>query len=312
YALERPWAPAEWLAITPVAGMRFTHYTRTPRTADLVQPSLPPRISTAVIDRGSFTRTIGELGVDAALRSSGTFDYRNPQWKIDGLRHLFTPRLSYRYIPKAGMGRAQIPRFDRESFATYLPPLGLGDVRHVDDLDATNLLRLGFDNVLQTRDATQGSRELLALNLASDFRFARRPGERATSEIHAELAATPARWLQLDVYQSVAPQDATLREFNSGLTLRDGDAWSLRFGNNFLRQQIQDYLVHGRWRIDERFEAVTRLHYDARRRRFTEQTYGVAHNVGNSWLISYMVSVYSGRRRESNFGLDVRVDAIRF
>jgi LPS-assembly protein len=312
YALERPFAPAEWLAITPLAGMRFTHYTRTPRTIYLVRPSLPPRISSTVIDRGSFSRTIGELGVDAVLRSSGTFDYRNPQWKIDGLRHLFTPRLSYRYLPKAGLGRAQIPRFDRESFATYLPPLGLGDVRHLDDLDATNTLRLGCDNVLQTRDATLGSRDLLVVNLANDFRLARRPGERTFSEIHAEVAVNPARWLQLDLYESFASQDATLREFNSGLTVRAGDAWSLRFGNNFLRGQIQDYSFHGRWRLDERFEAVTRLHYDARRRRFTEQTYGVAHNVGNSWLISYMVSVYSGRRRESNFGLDVRVDAIRF
>jgi LPS-assembly protein len=65
-------------------------------------------------------------------------------------------------------------------------------------------------------------------------------------------------------------------------------------------------------RLNERFEAISRLHYDARRRRFNEQTYGLAQNLGNTWLVSYSVSVYSGRKRESNFGFDVRVDALRF
>ena len=94
--------------------------------------------------------------------------------------------------------------------------------------------------------------------------------------------------------------------------MRDGNLWSLRFGNNFLRRELQDFSLDPRLRLNERFTALARLHYDARRHRFTEQTYGVAHNLGNTWLISYSVSVYSGRKRESNFGLDLRVDAIRF
>ena len=86
----------------------------------------------------------------------------------------------------------------------------------------------------------------------------------------------------------------------------------MRFGNNFLRRQLEDYSVDGRLRINERFEALTKLRYDARKRRFNEQAYGVAQNVGNTWLISYMVSLYSGNRRESNFGFNVQVDTVRF
>jgi LPS-assembly protein len=297
YAVSRPIAPREWFAFTPMMGGRLTHYA-----------------NSGVGQRrtGNYLRLLGETGFDAVLRSSGTFDYKNPQWKIDGLRHLFTPRLSYRYVPQADKGRAQFPQIDRESFATYLPPLGLGGVRSIDDLHPTNTLRLGLDNVLQTRDPAQGSRDLLVFNLANDFRLKRRPGERTTSEIHAEVMALPASWLQFDLYQSFAPQSFTLREFNSGVTVRDGTVWSLRFSNNFLRHQIQDYAIDGRLRLSERFTALTRLHYDARKRRFNEQRYGVAHNVANTWLITYAVSVYSGRKRESNFGFDLRVDALRF
>lgn len=205
-----------------------------------------------------------------------------------------------------------IPRIDRESFSTYLPPLGLSAARHVDDLRAMNTLRLSLDNVLQTRDAAAGSRDLLLANLAADFRLRRRPGERDVSDLHAEIIAQPADWLQADLYQSFSPRTRRLRELNTGVTLRDGREWSARLGNNFLRGELQDYTLHASRRIDERLSALLRLHYDARRRRFNEQTYGIAHTLANTWIVTYSVSVFSGRRRESNFGFDVRVDAIRF
>lgn len=298
YQLTRPIAATEHFALTPVAGGRVTHYTG--------------QRGTTQRNPGAYTRTLGELGLDAALRASGTFDYKNPAWKIDGLRHLVTPRFSYRYIPEADKGRARIPRIDRESFSTYLQPLGLGDRRNIDDLHATNTLRLGIDNLLQTRDAKDGSRDLVMFNVATDLRFRRPPGVRDFSEVHTELALTPAHWLQVDVYQSFAPRNLTLREFNSGITIRDGRAWSVRFSNNFLRRQLEDYAIDGRLRINERFEALAKLHYDARKRRFNEQAYGVAQNLGNTWLISYTVSLYEGRRRESSFGFNVRVDTVRF
>lgn len=297
YALERPFAPTSWFAFTPVAGGRITHYTN---------QELGGR------ELEDHTRTLGEIGFDAQLRTSGTFAYKNEQWKIDGLRHLFTPRLSYRRIAESHRGRDGILPIDRPAFSTYLQPLGLGAVRNLDDIREASTLRLGFDNLIQTRDPKEGTRDLLALNLASDFRFKRRFGERDVSEIHADLSLTPVRWLQFDLYQSFAPQNFTLRELNASLTLRSGNAWTLRFTNNYLRRQIEDYLVDARVRINESFEAVTRLHYDTRRSAFNEQAYGIAQNLGNTWLLSYTVSLYSGRRRESAFGFNIQIDTVRF
>lgn len=297
YEIMRPVAPNDWFAFTPVAGGRFTHY---------LNPTGGARTA------GSHTRWMGEAGFDAALRLSAVFDVKSPRWRVDGLRHLLTPRLGYRYLPASGAESPVIPRIDRESFSTYLPPLGLGAARHVDDLRAANTFRLSIDNTLQTRDPALGSRDLLIANLAADFRLRRRAGERDVSEIHAEVIAQPAEWLQADIYQSFAPQTRRLREFNTGLTLRDGREWSARLGSNFLRGQLQDYTLHARRRIDERLSALLRLQYDSRRQRFNEQTYGVAHTLANTWIVTYSVSVFSGRRRESDFGFDVRVDAVRF
>ena len=57
---------------------------------------------------------------------------------------------------------------------------------------------------------------------------------------------------------------------------------------------------------------MTRLHYDARRKRFVEQSYGIRHNLDNTWRIEYAITVYEGRSRESNFGFNIQIEAIRF
>ena len=294
YGLNRPITPTEWLTFTPIVGGRVTHYANMTGS------------------RNSYTRTLGEVGFDSEMRISGVYEYQNKRWKIDGLRHLITPRLSYRYNPEAERGSRYIPPIDRRSFSTYLPPLGLGDTRNIDQLSSTNALRLGFDNTLQTRDPVYGSRNLVALNVANDFFFNRKRGERDISEIHSELAVMPARWLELGIYQSFAPQDLTLKEFNTGITLRDGDEWTARFSSNFLRGELNDYFFQSRRQFNEVFAGIVHLRYDARRQRFNEQAYGIEHNIGNTWRIEYQITLYDGPRRESRFGFNVRVDALRF
>jgi LPS-assembly protein len=297
YGLSRPWAPTPWFSFTPVLGGRLTHYANVRRGEERPSNQL---------------RLLGETGFDAALRLSGTFDIRDPVWKLDGLRHLLTPRLSYRHFPGADRGRGLIPRIDRQAFNTYLPPLGLGETRHLDDLRATRTFRLGLGNLLQTRDPAEGVRELLRLELAGDLAVGPRPAEGRFAAVHTELSTRPTPWMELDALQVWSARGDGLREFNTGITLREGDRWSLRWGNNFLRRELEDYSVDGRARLREGLEFITRLQYDARRRRFNEQTYGLAFAVANTWLVTTSVSVYSGRKRESSFGFDLRVDALRF
>jgi LPS-assembly protein len=296
YGLTRPLAPTDWLSFTPVAGARITHYANTE----------------GALVNGDTTRTLGELGFDAQLRSSATFDYKNDIWKIDGLRHLFTPILSYRYIPEGGDGRSHIPLIDRQAFTTYLPPLGLDVTRNIDDLHALNTLRLGFDNTLQTRDPVYGSRDLLTLNTAADYHFQRQPGDKSVSTVHTEFALMPAPWVRLDLYETFDPQSVSQDEFNSGLTLRDGDAWSLHFQNEYLRHDTQEYTLDGTRRLNEAYELVGRLQYDARQRRFVEQALGVRQSLGRNWRLDYTVSLYDGPRREGHFSLNVQIKTIGF
>ena len=294
YSLSRAIALQPWLSFTPVAGGMVTYYDQTTG------------------GRSTYTRTLGEIGFDAAMRTSATYDYQNESWRIDGLRHLMTPRLLYRYIPEADKGQAYIPPIDRQTFSTYLQPLELGALRNIDQLHATNTLRLELDNTLQTRDPVYGSRDLVVLNIATDYRFDPGPAERNFSQVAAEFAFMPARWMQFDAYTSVVPQTFTLREFNSGLTIHDGDQWSVRFSSNFLRHQLEGYFIEGRWRLNEAYEAIGRLAYDAYAHRINEQFYGIRQNLSNLWLIEYALTIYDGPRRESPVGFNIQVQTIGF
>ncbi|HZP58973.1 MAG TPA: LPS assembly protein LptD [Opitutaceae bacterium] len=294
YELARPFAPANWFTFTPVAGGRLTYYAR------------------ALDGKDTYTRTLGEAGFDSELRTSGTWDYKNERWHIDGLRHLFTPQVSYRYIPQAAKGQPYIPPVDRDAFSPYLQPLDLGDMRNVDQLHRTNTLRLALDNILQTRDPQYGSRNLLHLNVADDLRLSRNPGDKAFSQVQTELNATPVNWLQLDALEIFSPQQGQHRELGTGLTIRDGGQRSFSFFNHFLRGQLEDYGFEYHEQINEAFEIVERLTYDARAGRFDQQVVDLVQNLRNTWRIHYEVALLNGDRREGHLGLNMEIELIKF
>ena len=294
YGLERPIAPTPWFTFTPVAGGRVTHYT------DALGP------------KDTYTRTIGELGFDAQLLASGTFDYKNPVWEIDGLRHLVQPKISYRYAPEAAAGRAYIPPIDSRAFSTYLQPLSIGDSRNLDDLTALNTFRFSIDNTLQTRDASYGSRDLASLNFAADYRLDRAAGQRPLTDIYTEFALTPAPWLRWEVFHRFDPHAPSLQELNTGLTLVDQEWWSARLATHFLKNNYQEYFLEYRQKLNEVYDVTALWRYDARNDRFNEQSYGVWQRLGQTWAVKYEVSFFNGPRRESSFALNLEVELLKF
>ena len=123
----------------------------------------------------------------------------------------------------------------------------------------------------------------------------------------------PASWLSIGLYNSVEPRNFTLRELNTGLRINDGQRWSLALSTHYLREQINEYIAEGRYRLNEAYEAYARLHYDNREHRFNERSFGVIQKLGhNLWTIRYGVTLYQGATRESSFGFSVEVRLMNF
>jgi LPS-assembly protein len=299
YGLTRPFTPREWFSFKPVAGARVTHYDG------------------ATGGKNDYTRVLGEIGFDAELQASSTYNYQNERWNIDGLRHLVKPYVSYRAVPSSDRGQRYIPTIDRTPFSTYLQPLGLADRRDIDTLGKINTLRLGVDNALQTRDPVYGSRNLAELNIAGDWRMDRNPGADRFSAIQTELALTPARWLRFDVYTNITPDDMTLREINTGVTFQDPGVWSARVSTDFLKDSaaapgIQEYSLDLRYFINEAYEALARFTYDSNRGGFSRQTFGIRQNIRNLWFFEYVLTFREGDSRAGSTSFGVSVELASF
>jgi LPS-assembly protein len=311
--LSRPFTYKGIATFTPVVGGRFTEYWNT-----VGAPS-----------PGGASRALGEIGFDADLKISATWDYTNPLWHLDGIRHLLTPTLSYRYIPNADKSAAWIPPIDRSTFSNYLPILDLGDMRALDQLQAENVLRVGLNNTIQTRDKTFGSTDLLTFNLDDDIEMHRAPGNPDFSDIHAEVTATPARWLEVRFEDSVSANRLTQKAIDTSMTLREGEVWSTTFGVGFLSDQYGNYVIPGlgsfpivgldiyhgevRARINEAYQAFVRGDYDLYNHVFVDQFYGITQKLANTWVIEYAVVFSNGPNKEGgHFGFNTTVNMIRF
>jgi LPS-assembly protein len=296
YGISRPIAPTPWFSFTPVAGARLTNYSDTVGAAE----------------DGGYTRALGEVGFDALLRSSGTFNYENPLWDVDGLRHLLTPVVSYRYIPDADAGASRIPAIDVPTFNTYLQPLDLGDLRYIDRLAPENTLRIGLNNTLQTRDPTYGSRDLFQFNLADDIYFTRPPGVKDYSDLHAEFSATPASWVSLSDVQVFDPVSFTLREIEAGINFHDDSAWGMQLNGDFVRHEDDDYSLDTNMRLTEVYRARVIVEYGARQFRFNTVEFGIEQILGHIWRVDYYLSFNSGPNQSGHFGFNAELEAIKF
>jgi LPS-assembly protein len=296
YGFSRPFSESDWLSFTPVAGGRVTNYSDTEGAAT----------------PGGYTRVLGEVGFDALLHTSGTFDYENPRWDIDGLRHLLEPHLAYRYIPEADAGQKYIPGIDQDTFTPDLEPLELGDVRNIDDLHPINTLRLGLDNTLQTRDDGYGSRDLVTFNVAEDLLFRSQSGNPDTSEIHTDFGLQPAKWLTVSSSTIFRPRSFAVREVENGITIHDADVWSVSFSNDFLRKEDDDYDVDLRVRLNEVYSVHLNSLYDERQHLFPEQSFAVEQNLVNTWSVRYVITLSQGPNRDGHFGANVQFDLIKF
>ncbi len=206
-------------------------------------------------------RTIGETGFDATLRAIGTFDYKSPLWKIDGLRHLFEPKISYRYSPKAADGAAYIPTIDRDTFTTYMEPFSIADQRNVDEFSRIDTLRISLNNTLQTRSKSYCSRDLATLNFSTDYRFSHNPGIRPLSDLYTEATFSPTPWLQLEACQRYDFHQTEQSELNFSISIMDQKAWNLRFVSHYLRDNYQESLFNYSQRLNEVFDILTKLRY---------------------------------------------------
>lgn len=294
YTLYRPIKVNRWLNLMTVSSARVTHYDATLNSND------------------SYTRVMGEFGLDAEISANATWEFQNSLWGIDGLRHVVKPVMQYRYLPGGRSGSDKIIPIDRDVFNTNLPPIDLGNTRNLDDLSDLNVLRIGLENLLQTRHHGYGSRDLLSLNVYQDIRFSAGQGEDEWNGLYTQLQMNPIHWLRIDIFNRISPEGFTVDDWHSRITIHDGRFWTFSFFSDHLHNEIDQYGLDYYHRINRTLGVRAQFVFDTRRDDLTEQRYTLHHKVGNAWNIEYQLALYSGNIREDDTSFRVRFNLLQF
>src|SRR5690606_29113947 len=109
-----------------------------------------------------------------------------------------------------------------------------------------------------------GSRRVLHFDLGADFYLDDSHSSNRVPDVFAEMLLTPADWLEWWIYARVDPDEPGVNEFNSRFSIISGRSWSGGLGVDFLRGELSQYLVFGRYAINEATEVTAALRYDAR------------------------------------------------
>lgn len=295
YGIRRPHYFKPWLTLTPVVGTSITHYEKTLNRSD------------------SYTRLLGQIGLDLDITAHRTWEYKNDTWEIDGIRHIVHPLVQYRYIPEADAGRSRIPPIERDINSTLLDPIDLANTRNLDDKTETHTMRFGLENLLQTRDPENPalSRELASANIYQDLNFStRNADDQEWSSTYTELEINPAPWIAFSLYNRLNPETLTQEEMRTRTTLTNGDQWKLHFTTDNLDSQTDQYYLDLEYRLSERHYLIPHWRYDSHRGKLVEQQYAMRSYIGHTWRLDYGISFYNGNSRDNETRFNLAIDLV--
>jgi LPS-assembly protein len=306
YRLQRPFRLTDWMTLTPLAGGRITHYANQQQ-----DPVFNPNF-----DNRDYTRSLYELGFDLEARAYANYPTRNRLWGVDGLRHIVRPVARYRYFSDPGSSsQNRIAAIDRQIFNLNRPLLDFSDLRSIDTLQETHLVRLGIENQILTRQAVYGSRQLAAFNVYQDVHFKRNQRytgarERTLEASWVELMLQPAHWLRFNVMSRFQTERMKLEELRTRIALVSGEIWELGFSSDHLDTKLDQYRVDFLYRLSERYSLLVDTRYDARDSRFIATRFGVYTRIGTAWEVLYALTFRENAQREDDVEFSVQMSLV--
>lgn len=301
YRIERPFLLTDWLTFTPLAGARFTQYDNQSIDSDFATGS--------ALMEDSYSRDIFEVGFDLEARAYASYPTSNKTWEIDGLRHLVRPVIRYRYYSDPDSIN-EIATIDRQAFDLDRPLLDLSDLRNIDSLAESHLVRLGVENLYQTRAEGYGSRTLAALNFYQDVIFEKNTrydgDEQDTFNASwVELIIQPAPWLKFDLASRFKTESFTLEELRTRTSIMSGEIWEVGLSTDLLNNQIDQYRLDFIYRLNERYAFLMDTRFDADTGDFTRFSVGIRSRIGSTWEVLYALTFREDARRESDVEFNI-------
>lgn len=215
--LSYPTRVLRFLNLEPYVGMRNTYYGKGPVSNNLF-------------------RNIFTTGIDVLTKVHKVFpNFYSPFWKINQLRHVIEPRVTYTYTHEPTERPYDLYQFDV-----------------IDTLDKRNDFRLSFRNKLQTRrnDETVDVFDFEIYSYLHPDKntpaYDRYGNTHQLSDVYYYLKMRPLDWIALDFKVSQDVYNNLLDSVDTDLQVLNGDKWNLAFRYRY-QPLSNTYLVNPYW-----------------------------------------------------------------
>ena len=279
------------LRFTPKIGHRITHYRDT--SSDQGQ---------------SYTRILGEIGFDIHTAYQATWEVENPQWGIHHLRHLLRPSLQYRYTPNADTQQDRIPIVDRLVFQNTLNPIDLENQRNTDQLIETHQLRIGLENLLQTKTPKDHTtRNWLRSHLYQDILFTKRSPQDAYHRTCHFLAFTPLPWFTAQQQLMLDTETLTLKEMQHQIDIDSGIFGNVSLQQSAYQNQVDQYGLQVQYRLDARNRIAAQIRFDGRQKKIYRQQYRWEKKISHAWLLGANIDWQENDQGEDQWNFSIKI-----
>lgn len=296
YGLSYPWVAGDYLTFTPIVGVRATGWSE-------------------AFGRGTASKVIGQAGFDLEGLATGSWELNAPKWGIQGMRHNLRPLLQVRAMPGADRKFGQLPQSDRLGTTSILRDFDLADRLDPAGTTATESVRFGLRNSLETRDAQQGTRQLARADFFTDWREGSPDlSVNGRSNFVTHLSLTPATWVTIDALHVIPNGGGPPVESTQSISFRSGDFWTARafwteLNQGFATRQLG---LNADVMLNSVYSAFGMVNHDAT----TDQTnllmVGLRQRFGQSWEMQYSLLKRVTDRGNSSLGFQVRLRLFRF
>ncbi|NBV55748.1 MAG: hypothetical protein EBR70_04075 [Verrucomicrobia bacterium] len=296
YGVSYPWVVGDYLTFTPIAGVRATGWSD-------------------AFGNGAESKVIGQAGFDLEGLATGSWELDAPKWGILGMRHNLRPLLQVRAMPGADQKFGQVPQSDRLGITSALRDFDLADRLDPAGTTATESVRFGLRNSLETRDARQGTRQLARADFFTDWRDGSPDlGVNGRSNFVTHLSLTPATWVTIDALHVLPNGGGAPVESTQSISFRSGDFWTAQaywteLNQGFVARQVG---LNADVMLSSVYSAFGLINHDAT----TDQTnllmVGIRQRLGQSWEMQYSLLKRVTDRGNSSLGFQVRLRLFRF
>ena len=215
---------------------------------------------------------------------------------IDGLKHVVTPMLDYKYISTPNIKQDALKRFDIvDGLSSY----------HGVNLEVIQRLQTKRNSVetILARLSTSGGVLFKERRIASDEREDDRVISNFLDEISARLELTPYPWLIVTADSRFSPEHRSIDTANVDFVARQEDKWKLGFGvryeDDHFSGSSNQITTEAEYRISPKWNMKTyhRFKKNSDEDSFTleEQNYGVERDL-HCWLaeLNYQIKQTDG------------------